>query len=455
MSFDSYSFLFILLVITLICYFLVKFLSKNKPIAKNIVLLLASLIFYFWGGGLLFFLIVIGYLLVVYLFGFLLEKSNNKILLIVAILISLSLMIVYKILNQVSNIVLPLAVSFISFQSCAYLIDIYRKKIPAEKNPVNFFTYSLLFTKLVQGPIMTYKSINEQLNNREENWENFSSGVVRFSFGLAKKILIAGFIYTTLSKIDAQIGFVSPGVAILDVFLYSLFIYFDFSSYSDMAVGLSKMFGIKVLENFNYPYTATSITDFWRRWHISLSLWFKEYVYFPLGGSRNGKIRTLINVAIVFLLTGLWHGFNWNFLIWGAYFAIVMVIEKAFFYKVLEKNRFKPLNGVYVWIIVAFSWIFFKNSSIESSFNLLKNIFGQTENTVYITQVITIKGMVGVGLGILSLGYLQKLLIPKMEKYKQNSCCIVATFVFAILLIAVCTFFIVAGTYSPSIYGGF
>lgn len=455
MEFDSYSFLFILLPITIVIYFAVKYFSKNNPIAKNIVLLISSLLFYVWGGGFLFFAITIGYLLIIYLYGFILGKNQNKLLLIGAILISLSYMIVFKILNLTSGIALPLAISFISFQSCAYLIDIYRQKIVVEKNPLNFFTYSLLFTKIVQGPIMTYKSINEQLNNRKETYEDFTSGVVRFSFGLAKKILIAGFIYTSLAKMDPQIGFVSPGIAILDLFMYSLFIYFDFSSYSDMAVGISKMFGIKAIENFDYPYTATSITDFWRRWHISLSLWFKEYVYFPLGGSRKGKTRTLINVSIVFILTGLWHGFTWNFLIWGAYFALVMVIEKAFFYDVLSKSKFKALNVIYVWIIVSFSWIFFRYSSLEESFTLLKNCFVQKDKTVYISQVITIKGIIGTSLGILSIGFLQRYLLPKCEKLKNNPYLITGTFVFSILLIGVCVFFIVAGTYSPSIYGGF
>lgn len=455
MEFSGYSFLFVFLPLVIGVYFLVKYLSNNNKTAKNIVLLIGSLLFYVWGGGFIFFGATLLYLLIIYFYGFIVNKLNLKIGIIIGVVLSLSYMIVFKILNATSNIALPLAISFICFQSCAYLVDVGRGKIVVEKNPINFFTYSLLFTKLVQGPIMNYQSIGEQLNNRTETWDDFSNGVIRFAFGLAKKVLIAGFIFTSLQKMDAAINEVSPGVVLLDLLFYSLYLYFDFSAYSDMAVGLSKMFGIKAIENFDYPYTATSITDFWRRWHISLSLWFKEYVYFPLGGSRKGKLRTLINVAIIFLLTGIWHGFNLNFLVWGIYFAVVMVIEKAFFANILNKNKLKFLNNIYVLIIVSFSWIFFRYSSLDQSIDFIKGIFVCENQVKYISQVITIKGIVGASLGILSVGYIQRLVKPKCEKFRDNKVCVVLTFVFALMLILASAFFMIAGTYSPSIYGGF
>lgn len=456
MEFNNFNFIFLLLPITLIVYYVVKVLSKNNKIAKNLVLFIFSILFYSY-GGFIFLCTTLCYLLVIYLLGILNTKfKNKKVFIIIGVVFSLSYMIVFKVLNQINIIALPLAISFICFQSCSYLIDVGREKIVAEKNIITFLTYSLLFTKLLSGPIMTYKSLSDQFNDRNENYDDFINGFIRFIFGLSKKVLIAGFIFEFEKNVSSiKTSDMNTWLALFTILSYSLYLYYDFSSYSDMAVGLSKMFGFKVMENFNYPYTALSITDFWRRWHISLSEWFKEYVYFPLGGSRKGKARTLINVSIVFLLTGIWHGFTLNYLLWGVYYAIIMVIEKAFLLEKLQKNKLKFLNVIYTLLIVTFGWIIFKSPADMNHFGTLFEAIFTNKGYNSLSSFLSIKIIIGFSLGILFAGYLQRIFKERLDKYRENNVWRILTFVFSVCLLSLCLFLIVSGSYSPSIYGGF
>lgn len=456
MDFSSIAFLSIYLVSSIGIYYLVKLLSKNNTFAKNTTLFILSLIFYLY-GGVIFFLSTLAYLSIIYVLGRCMERKKNKIFYILSLCFALIYLVVFKVIEvSISSIGMPLAISFISFQSYSYLVDIYKDKVKAEKNFVIFITYSLLFTKLTSGPIMAYKSLKEQFNSREENSDKFLSGLIHFGFGLGKKILIASFIYPLFTNIYSNINNVSSLTAWLGVITYGLFLYYDFSSYSNMAVGLSKMFGFDVNENFDYPYTSFSITDFWRRWHITLSLWFKEYVYFPLGGSRKGKVRTLLNVSIVFILTGLWHGFTLNFLLWGCFYALIMVIEKAFLFNKLDKCKFKPLNVLYCFLVINIGWVIFFTQSINEMTNYFRVMFsfiGRTQTTFF--DLTSYTSIIGFIVGCLLIGFIQRPLIKKLANYKSTTALKVTSYAISIIIIVVSMFFVFYGTYSPSVYGGF
>ena len=335
MIFSSITFLFYFLPITLGLYYLVP----NK--LKNIVLLLASLFFYAYGEP-TYILIMLLSVLSTYIFGRLIDKFRkySKLFLILSICFSVGLLIYFKYTNflisninlwlknkvDFINVVLPIGISFYTFQMISYTIDVYRKDVKVQKNIFKLALYVTLFPQLIAGPIVRYTTIEKELEERTHSFEKFAIGVRRFVIGLGKKVLIAN----VLGELN-NIFLGSNEKSVVFYWIYGisamLQIYFDFSGYSDMAIGLGKMFGFEFLENFNYPYIATSITDFWRRWHISLSSWFKDYVYIPLGGNRKGLKRQIINIFVVWLLTGIWHGANWNFILWGVYFGIILLIE--------------------------------------------------------------------------------------------------------------------------------
>ena len=352
MLFSSPIFLFSFLPITLFVYYI--FLIKTKRV-KNYFLLLMSLIFYAWGEP-KFIVMLIASIVINWFFGILIDKNRenkkkSKLIIALMLLANLSILIVFKylgflvtninvIFNQnlvVPNIALPIGISFFTFQAISYVIDVYRKNGTVQKNILNVGLYLAFFPQLIAGPIVRYETVAEQINYRKENFDDFSKGVYRFIFGLSKKVLISNQM-----AIIADVAFDNSPSSVLFAWLgaiaYALQIYFDFSGYSDMAIGLGAMFCFKFDENFNYPYIAKSITDFWHRWHISLSTWFRDYVYIPLGGSRCKRSKAFLNIFIVWLLTGIWHGASWNFILWGLYFFAFLIIEKSLFQRLQQAN---------------------------------------------------------------------------------------------------------------------
>ncbi|MFI3307608.1 MAG: MBOAT family O-acyltransferase, partial [Mycoplasmatota bacterium] len=348
---------------------------------KNLILLIFSLLFYFYGEPKLIIFLILS-CVVNYTLGIKIEKTKNKKYLILALSYNIIQLIYFKYIDffidninglfntdiPLLKVLMPIGISFYTFQTISYVIDVYRGKVKASKSFLNFATYVSLFPQLVAGPIVRYETIDEELQKRKTSFFLFSEGVKRFIIGLSKKVLIAnvmGEFYGVLP--DTLLGSWLKAVA------YCLQIYFDFSGYSDMAIGLGKMFGFNFLENFNYPYIASSITDFWRRWHMSLSSFFRDYVYIPLGGSRCNKYRFLFNILIVWMLTGFWHGAQWNFIFWGLYFAIILIIEKQFLSEFLSKT--KVFKHIYTLLIVIISFVIFNSNSFDQVINSLKNLF--------------------------------------------------------------------------------
>ena len=377
MVFSSAIFVFLFLPLVLLCYFL----SPRK--LKNYVLLFFSLVFYIFGGP-KFLLVLLAVVLIDYVGAILIHKTNKKkLFLILTITCNILVLVYFKytgfFLENVNSIfglkitipkiVLPIGISFYTFQAMSYVIDVYRNKVKLQKNFLTLLLYVSLFPQLVAGPIVRYETIEDELNNRKETFNDISEGIKRFILGLAKKVIIAnqmGLLADTIFGLNE----LSTPVAILGGIAYMFQIYFDFSAYSDMAIGLGRIFGFKFLENFNFPYISKSITEFWRRWHISLSTWFRDYIYIPLGGNRKGIKRQIINMLIVWLLTGFWHGAEWNFVLWGLYYFIFLVLEKFALNKFLDKLP-NVLKHVYAIVVIYFGWILFRCDSME----LLKHYF--------------------------------------------------------------------------------
>lgn len=370
MVFSSLVFMFVFLPIVLAVYFI---LPKRF---RNAFLLIADLVFYGWGEPILVSLMLVS-IVINYAAGLLISKWNDdikkkKAVLIISVIIDLGMLGFFKysgfaaknigavlpFLNiTVPKIPLPIGISFYTFQIMSYTIDVYRGDTAAQKNIVAFGTYVSLFPQLIAGPIVRYRDVDDQLSNRRENIDQFARGVRLFLLGLAKKVLLAnpmGLLWDTLRETE-NAGALAAWIGVI---AFSFQIYFDFSGYSDMARGLGNMLGFEFLENFSFPYISKSITEFWRRWHISLGTWFREYVYIPLGGNRRGKARTLLNLLIVWMLTGFWHGASWNFIIWGLYFGIILIIEKLFLLKALEKLP-KFISHIYSLFLIVFGWVIF------------------------------------------------------------------------------------------------
>ena len=366
MVFSSLTFLFAFLPVTLLGY---RLLPKKLRIG---FLLLASLIFYAWGEPLYVFL-MIGSILVNWLIGFKVagDGPRRKPWLVLAIALNLSLLLVFKYTGLIWDTVkglfpsplcdktvairLPIGISFFTFQIMSYVIDVYRGNAQAQRSPVVFGAYVSMFPQLIAGPIVRYVDIEAQLDRPDLSLESFSRGVELFAVGLGKKVLLANgvaVLWRELSQMPGQTGVLGAWVGLL---AYTFQIYFDFSGYSDMACGLGRMLGFRFVENFHYPYVAESVTDFWRRWHISLSTWFREYVYIPLGGNRRGLQRQIVNLLIVWMLTGLWHGASWNFLLWGLYYGVLLILEKLFLGKLLHKLP-KLLRQLITFLIAALGW---------------------------------------------------------------------------------------------------
>ena len=401
MLFSSITFLFYFLPILLIIYFIVpkKF--------KNLVLFIFSLFFYFYGEPKYGFLLLLS-CIINYIMGNLIDKYRKraKVFLIIALMYNIGQLIYFKYLdffieniNNIFNtnigfmyIVMPIGISFFTFQTISYVVDIYNKKVESSKSFLNFATYVCLFPQLVAGPIVRYETIASELKNRESNFDTFALGVKRFTIGLAKKVLIANL----LGEMCTSLASLPNGSVMSYLFQavgYTLQIYFDFSGYSDMAIGLGLFFGFHFLENFNYPLVASSITDFWRRWHISLSSFFRDYVYIPLGGNRVSLLKWIRNIFIVWFLTGFWHGASWNFILWGLYFAVILVLEKKIYGKYL--NNTKVLKYIYTIGLVVISFVIFNCETIGDIKIFLSSMFGlnnlpliNTETLYYIRSYL-------------------------------------------------------------------
>jgi len=403
MLFTSEIFIFLFLPVTLI----INLLLGERY--RNIFLLSASLFFYAWGEP-IFVLCMIISIIANYSFGILLEKNgNNKIILTFSVIFNLGLLVFFKYSNFIVNntndilsiigvnkivfydVVLPIGISFFTFQAMSYVIDVYRKEAPVQKNILDMGLYISFFPQLIAGPIVRYHDIAQQIKKRTITHEKMAYGIKRFIIGFTKKIVIAnnmGFVADHIFALDTSS--LTPSLSWIGIISYSLQIYYDFSGYSDMAIGLGMMFGFRFLENFNYPYSSRSIREFWKRWHISLSTWFRDYLYFPLGGNRCNKITMYRNLLLVFFMCGFWHGASWSFLVWGLFHGLFLVLEKTKFGVFLD-NMWQPFRHMYTLSVVMVGWVFFRADNLIYSVDYIKSMFGIGHRTsnYYISMFLT------------------------------------------------------------------
>lgn len=464
MVFSTISFIYYFLPCVIIAYFIVP----RK--LKNLVLFLSSMVFYFYGEPIYIFL-MLGVILVAYVSGLLIDKYKDtklkKVFLIFSIVISLGSLSLFKYSDfMITNInelfsfdiallrlAMPIGISFYTFQLLSYIIDVYNGKVKVQKSFLKLATYVSLFPQLIAGPIVRYETIEDELNNRKHTFENFSYGVTRFIIGLSKKVLIAnqlGELCNAFGATDEKsiMFYWIYGIA------YSLQIYFDFSAYSDMAIGLGRIFGFHFLENFNYPYISKSITEFWRRWHISLGTWFRDYVYIPLGGNRRGKLILLRNIFIVWFLTGLWHGANWNFVVWGLFFGVLLTIEKFFLGKLLEKLP-SIMQNIYVLFLIMISFIIFNATDMAQAVYNILGLFGANGESIINKETIYyLKSyLVLLIISVIGATPLLKIAVEKLKsKTKIRKVInILEPIVLSALLIIV-TAYLVDNSYNPFLY---
>lgn len=394
MVFSSPVFLFAYLPLTLAVYYLM-------PLRwRNLALFLLSLVFYGWDKP-IYIPVMLFSVTVSYLCGFPIGKYRNRdrhrarVWLVVSLVLNLSVLVFFKytnfiienlrlipplagVLHPLEWLELPIGISFYTFQIMSYSIDLYRGENETQRSYIAFGTYVALFPQLIAGPIVRYRDVDRQLLSRTHTVDRFASGVRRFAVGFGKKILLGDALAAVYAYLSTAADFEFTVLSgWLMVATYTLHIYFDFSGYSDMAIGLGRMFGFEFPENFRYPYMASSITDFWRRWHITLSTWFREYVYIPLGGNRRGRARQYFNLAVVWLLTGLWHGASWNFVLWGLFYLILLVAEKAFLLRLLERNRLtRVLGHIGALLLVGIGWMIFDHTDLGEAFRIIGGLFG-------------------------------------------------------------------------------
>lgn len=479
MVFSSTIFLFLFLPLVLVSYLL-----AGRRL-RNTILLFASIFFYIWGEN-IFVLVMLLSISINYVFGVLIDRSlkngkNGKLPLVLGVLANISILLFFKYANfiidnvnvllinlnineiELDDIHLPIGISFFTFQALSYIIDIYRKEAKVQNNLLNLGLYISLFPQLIAGPIVRYNDIAEQINYRKSLLSDFASGSERFIYGLGKKVLIAN----PLAEIADQIfslpsDQLSTGTAWVGLVCYTLQIYFDFSGYSDMAIGLGRMFGFKFLENFNYPYISTSIREFWRRWHISLSTWFRDYLYIPLGGNRHSVNRTRVNLLIVFILCGLWHGASWNFIIWGLIHGFFLVLERGIFGRLLETIP-KALQLGYVLFVVMNAWVFFRADELSNAIEYLSAMYGgATLNSLYPFVVQNINGALlasfaaGIILSAPVYSVLRHQILQTINVHSINENIIIIIYAFKYVLIMAIFILSISslavGSYNPFIY---
>lgn len=471
MVFSNLVFLFAFLPVVLFFYFL----AKNE--FKNIVLLIASLFFYAWGEPkyvfLMLFSIVLNYVLGLFIERYRDNIPLKKMVLTTAIVGNLLILGFFKYAGfvvenvnqwfglsiQIEPIPLPIGISFFTFQAMSYVIDVYRRDAAVQRNFISLSLYISLFPQLVAGPIVRYNTIAEQIKKRGITLEKFSEGAQRFIIGLSKKVILANSFGEIADAIfTSNTGDLSVATTWIGIVAYSLQIYFDFSGYSDMAIGLGKMFGFDFLENFNYPYIARSVSEFWRRWHISLGTWFRDYVYISLGGSRRGLATTIRNLLIVWTLTGFWHGASWTFMTWGFYFGVLITIERLGFGKLLEKLP-RLFQHSYLLFIVMIGWVFFRADNFDYSFAYLQTMFGLTDSAlvdgaswIYLNDYWMIFAL-GMFFSMPVLPFVRKKL-QQLTRYESRVVPVMSIFapVVYMLLMVFCMIILVNSTYNPFIY---
>ena len=462
MVFSSLTFLFAYFPAVLAVYFVCP------PKWRNLVLLIVSLFFYGWGEP-VYVLMMIFSIIANWFFGKMVgkyrtdDKEKAKKWLIACVVFNLLLLGFFKYwdffaenMNAIGlsfikplHLGLPIGISFYTFQAMSYPIDVYRSDTDPQKSVISFGAYVTMFPQLIAGPIVRYKDIAAQLMDRRENLNQFYEGVLRFTVGLSKKVLLAnscGQVFEAVRALPAsQSSVIASWVGII---CYTFQIYFDFSGYSDMAIGMGKMFGFDFLENFNYPYISKSVTEFWRRWHMSLSYWFRDYVYIPLGGNRRGFRRQIINIMIVWLLTGFWHGASWNFVIWGVFYGIVLIIEKLFLLKKLEKMP-EWLTHVYTMFIVIIAWVFFAFTDLSQAVKYLGTMFGFASSFVNKEAIFFLRNnLVLMCVAAIACSPIAK---SDLNPFRRER---FSVLIAPLVLIAfiVCTAFIVDASYNPFLY---
>ncbi len=458
MLFSSVTFLYYFLPAVLLCYFLVP------RVLKNAVLLIFSLAFYGWGEPKLLFLMIFT-IAMFYGCGLMIGRSKTqkgkKAWLTVSVVISIGLLGLFKYadffidsFNSVTGLsvpllrlALPVGISFYTFQSLSYTIDVYRGNVPAQKNPISFGAYVALFPQLIAGPIVRYVDVARELDGRTHSWEDFCLGLRRFLVGLGKKILIADN-FALLMKLFRE----SEGKSVLFYWLYAvafmLNIYFDFSGYSDMAIGLGRIFGFRFIENFNYPYLSKSVSEFWRRWHMSLGSWFRDYIYIPMGGNRVSKARWVFNTFTVWMLTGLWHGAAWNFVLWGVLFGVLLMIEK--WVPAIQKLPDWLRHG-YVLLIVCLSFVLFNADSLSQALSDMGGMFGFAG--VPLVNAESLYYLRSYGL-LFAMGFVGATPIVRdtARKIGEKPWGTVAEVLLMALLLIVCSAYLVDGSFSPFLY---
>ncbi len=485
MVFSSILFTTIFLPLCLLAYYGIPRLKggsyANRIKLSNIILLIFSLVFYAFGG--VKYLLLIGIVIFINWAGGFLCASNrhsrrfNKISLISVVILDLGILFFFKYFNffiaiieniffggsltvsdrftnlfsgvgtgalNLPQIVLPVGISFFTFQALSYVIDVYNDQVEVQSSFWYFALYISCFPQLIAGPIVHYKDISGQLTERSVGSYEFAAGIKRFCFGLGKKVIIANTLASIADKIwAADISQLDATVAWLGSICYTFQIYYDFSGYSDMAIGLGKMFGFDFKENFDHPYRAESVREFWRRWHISLSTWFRDYVYIPLGGSRCTLKKTCMNIFIVFLLTGIWHGANWTFITWGLVYGILLIFERVWFGKILEKNPVKFLNRLLTFFVVNLLWVVFRADSIISAFTYISRMFAGGIRILNLFTYLSGMGVIAIFAAVIFAGFVQAHMSVKAVKGNIVVC-------LAILLVSL--LFLVNGTYNPFIY---
>lgn len=493
MLFSSMIFIWIFLPAVIIINFvlsLLPFKSENmRTTAKNLFLLISSLVFYAW-GGIYYLLIMLASIAINFIGGRILDKfsqnkSKKRLILVLVVIANLGMLFFFKYFNMLvviiealmllpqglsavfsamigmegtgalgfAYIVLPIGISFFTFQSMSYVIDVYMEKATVQKNIVNFALYVSLFPQLIAGPIVKYSDVALQLDSRKETIDLFLSGQKRFCYGLGKKVLLSNTLAMAADKVwNMELDSIGAPLAWIGIVAYSLQIYYDFSGYSDMAIGIGRMLGFTFKENFNYPFTSMSVSEFWRRWHISLSTWFKEYVYIPLGGNRKGKGRTYFNLFIVFLLTGIWHGANFTYMIWGLYYAFLQIIEKLFLGKLLDKNPVKIFNVIYNLLAAVVGFTIFRAANIFDAWTYLRQLFSFTPSGISAMEPLSMQVILALVTGILLCGVIQRPLLPVYERVKTKLpvLCLDHTIQITILIITI--LMLISGTYNPFIY---
>ncbi|MCQ2552839.1 MAG: MBOAT family protein [Clostridia bacterium] len=434
---------------------------------RNAVLLLASLVFYSWGEPKLVFLMVC-VAFVAYIGGLLIEKFRgkgiSKFIFVITTVLILANLLYFKYINffvnnlnhlgfsiTIGNVELPIGISFYTFQILSYVIDLYWGNVKVQKNFPNLLLYLCFFPQLIAGPIVRYSTVEYEITNRKENFEDVVTGVKRFIIGLAKKAIIANGVAMVSDIIYAgDVSIYGTAMQWLAAVAYSLQLYFDFSAYSDMAIGLGLIFGFHFLENFNYPYISCSVTEFWRRWHMSLSTWFRDYIYIPLGGNRVSKPRWMFNIMVVWALTGFWHGASWNFVLWGLYYGVLLMLEKLLLGKLLEKLP-KFIGWIYTMFIVIIGWVLFNITSLSGIATALTNMFTYSPTniqTAIAENTSIIQGMLYMPLGLVFMFPVAKL----FKNFKNHSATLILENIFYLAIFGVSVVICISSKYNPFIY---